>query len=174
VQESPRVLHGRSQEDTDHELAKSVQGLKMACNSDNANDVSCRSGGHERVSFGTYMSTNEEVSDDASMQRAKVTPPTAVERFHARKFGDKGNNADKRYVLKVTGWSGNKRQRILVKSVVKDVLQALVKDEIEDMARENMERNDEMMEDELTAIDTLSKLDPKTLTGSLDEAHQEQ
>jgi hypothetical protein len=51
-----------------------------------------------------------------------------------------------------------------VKSVVKDALQALVKDEIDDMAGENM-----MMEDELTATDIVPKSDPKTVTGSLDE-----
>jgi hypothetical protein len=33
----------------------------MACNSDNTSDVSRRSGGHERVSFGIYMSTDDEV-----------------------------------------------------------------------------------------------------------------
>jgi hypothetical protein len=47
-----------------------------------------------------------------------------------------------------------------VKSVVKDALQALVKDEIDDMAGQNM-----TMEDELTATDTVPKSDPKNRDG---------
>jgi hypothetical protein len=76
-----------------NELANSVQGLKMTCQPDNASDASHRSAGRDRVSFGTYMSTNEEISDDGSVQLSKESPQTAVEQFHARKFQNKAEGS---------------------------------------------------------------------------------
>jgi hypothetical protein len=109
------------------------------------------------------------------VQRSKGTPPTTIERFHSRKFHDKGSSVDKKAMLKVTGMSGNKRQRTPVKTVMMDALQEMVKDEMEDMARQDrLMYAEETMKEEMTATDALLISDPKILMGSSSETQQEQ
>jgi hypothetical protein len=85
MQDSTTNVHEGFKNTTVNDPANSVKESKMACNSDNANDVSHKSAGRDKVSFGTYMSTDEEVLDDGSVQLSRDAPTTATKRFHARK-----------------------------------------------------------------------------------------
>jgi hypothetical protein len=78
-------------------------------------------------------------------------------------------------MLKVTGMSGNKRQWTPMKTVMMDALQEMVKDEMEDMARQDrLMYAEETMKEEMTATDALLISDPKILMGSSSETQQEQ
>jgi hypothetical protein len=94
------------------DLAQSVHDLQVAGNSPSNSRPSQRSGGKERVSFDTKMSTDEECSDGGSVEQKAQELMSIVERFHARKFkATMRARADKRAVLKVTGSSSSKKQK---------------------------------------------------------------
>jgi hypothetical protein len=71
----------------------------------------CKTGGKERVSFGTNISSDEVMSNGTSVQQEAKLWSDAVERFHARKFRDKHlPNSDKQATIhKVAGTGSIKK-----------------------------------------------------------------
>jgi ribosomal protein L12E/L44/L45/RPP1/RPP2 len=131
--------------------------------------------GKERVSFGTRMSTKEEVSKSGSEAKEGKQVTTAIERFHARKIGAKvGRSADKRAVLKVLSSGGVQKQKTPNKSSMQNVVQALEQDGLEELINQMTQEVREPMEVAKTGDVTTPKLVPKNLMGSQDEARQEQ
>jgi hypothetical protein len=91
-------------------LVHSVHELRVECNSFEASWVAQKSGGRERVSFGTNMLMDEESSDGGSVEQKSLSLMTVVEQFHAKKFSENfGYKAEKRVVLKVTGSGSSKK-----------------------------------------------------------------
>jgi hypothetical protein len=102
----------------------------VATNSPSNSGPYQRLGGKERVSFGTYMSTEEECSDVASIEQKPSELMSAVECFHAQKFkATMDVQGDKRAVLKVTGSGNSRKQKTPIKAIVKEALEDLVDDE---------------------------------------------
>jgi hypothetical protein len=131
--------------------------------------------GRDRVSFGTDMSTEEEVSDGRLVKQKEPQMMAAVERLHAKKFRNKEvQNSEKKAILKVNGGGGNKRQKTPVKDYVKGALKCLMDTE-EGEAMTHTE-GEELMEQQ--AVDTVSgaippMVTPKHLTGTHGESRQE-
>jgi hypothetical protein len=90
-----------------------MKELHEACNSKEASWAAQGSHGREgkeRVSFGTNMSTNEELSDGGSVEKMLKAPLSDIECFHAQKFkGD--TTGGKRVVLKISGGGNPKKQK---------------------------------------------------------------
>jgi hypothetical protein len=67
----------------------SGQGESVGCGTSSPrNLLQCK----DRVSFGTDMSMDSEPSEGDSIVKTKLELATAVQRFHARKFGSKGEH----------------------------------------------------------------------------------
>jgi hypothetical protein len=88
-----------------NELADGVKDLNVE--GPRVNDeynVSQHREGKERVSFGTNMATDDESSESGSVHKLPSWLETAIDRFHARKFGGKpSQKLEKREALKVQG-----------------------------------------------------------------------
>jgi hypothetical protein len=157
-----------------NKVTHSVHDLWVTGKSTETSRALQNSGAKERVSFGTNMSTEEDVSDGQSVEQKPLELMTAIERFHARKFkGLSGTNTDKRAILKAAGLGRNKKQRTPVKSYVMEALQDLVKDDVEagtseDEAEDLMELSKEGMVERTSSL----KKVPKHLTGTHDKSHQ--
>jgi hypothetical protein len=154
-------------------VTHNVHGLRVTGKLIETSRASQNSGGKEKVSFGTNMSTEEDVSDGQSVEQKPPELMTAIERFHARKFkGSSGTNTYKRAILKAAGSGRNKKQRTPVKSYVMEALQDLVKDDVEagtseDEAEDLLELPKEGMVERASSLEKV----PKHLTGTHDESH---
>jgi hypothetical protein len=159
-----------------NKVTHSVHDLRVTGKSTETSRALQNSGAKKRVSFGTNMSTEEDVLDGQSVEQKPLELMTAIERFHARKFkGLSGTNTDKRAILKAAGLGRNKKQRTPVKSYVMEALQDLVKDDVEagtseDEAEDLMELSKEGMVERTSSL----KKVPKHLTGTHDKSHQAQ
>jgi hypothetical protein len=104
-------LHG---EDAVRDLATgvNVMHVKEDIGSDSQDDL--MQNRKDRVSFGTNMTTEDESSGKDSCQQVVDKLATAVDRFHARKFGVwKGESLEKRHVLKVVNPDKAKKRKLL-------------------------------------------------------------
>jgi hypothetical protein len=129
----------------------------------------------DRVSVGTDMTPDDTVSTGASMPEVEQHLATTGERLHARKFGMKNaTDSDKKSAPRVATTGTGKKQKTPFKEKVKGVIKMLGEDELKLMAKpmqtEHEERTEVMIAHEAATL----KSDPETLTGTLDEAHQEQ
>jgi hypothetical protein len=96
---SGQSMHGA---DVTQDIATSVKGMHVK--EDSADDFQGDSmqSRKERVSFGTNMTMNDESSGNDSCMQDEAQTMTAIERFHARKYGThKGETSKKRPALKV-------------------------------------------------------------------------
>jgi hypothetical protein len=122
------------------------------------------------------MSVDDELSDSGSIQQAEPKQETAVDKFWARKFGDKGpSGTGKRAILKVAGTGGTKKQKTPSKSTIKGAIMALV----EERSSEQKVQRAKVEPGEMTEVGTTSlavppSSDPENLMGILDESRQEQ
>jgi hypothetical protein len=128
----------------------------------------------ERVSFGTNMTTEDELPGNDSCMQEDAKLLTAVERFHARKFGArKMDGSEKWPVLKVGISSMVKKQKTPINTAVQGATRSLSQDGLHillnEMKEEPSEKPDVKMADDAAAL----VVDPRTLTGSLEEARQE-
>jgi hypothetical protein len=171
----PGSQHQGSLSGIKDELADSVRGMTVACKDEDIKDDVGMWGSKERVSFGTNMSTDDESSESGSVQQSPARPSTAVERFHAKCFGGASDKAgEKKAALKVQGAGTSKKQKTPVKRNIKGMIEAL-----EEGNRENVQNQDKMEfqgkgEEVHSSQDALLKLDPNHLTGTPEEARQEQ
>jgi hypothetical protein len=74
------------------------------------------------------MTQDEQSSDGDSIVKTDLELATAVERFHARKFGAK---TEKRGVLKVNSTTKAKKQKAPVKTNIQGALKLLEPEEME-------------------------------------------
>jgi hypothetical protein len=121
----------------------------------------------DRLSFGTDMSSSEELECSANMQQYGQEIQTAVGRFHARKFGIKSHaEVERKAALKVQAGGASKKQKTPVKDTVRAAFEELMQGEEEEKL--NMAR----MERELASAASPLRSEPKNLTGTSDEARQ--
>jgi hypothetical protein len=100
---------------------------------------------------------------------------TAVSRSQWRKAAAQSESAKaKRAALKVQGSGNKKKQKMLVKTNIAGVLQALEKDGIEAFSGMNSAEGQEVMEEDDTSDVNLLSSVPPHLTGTPGEARQEQ
>jgi hypothetical protein len=161
---------------TGEELAGDTKDMHGSCKL-NEDSLDTRGyAGRDGVSFGTDMSTEEEISDGRSVEQDTQPFMTTVERFHARKFRDNGGQSvDKRAILKVIGGGSNKKQKTPIKDCVKGMLKNLLEtedvDEVKPMAGDVPMKQHEM--------DVASGANPPIahpihMTGTHVKSHQEQ
>lgn len=131
------------------------------------------------------MSSEEETEDSISTKPDETQPLTAIERFHARKFGGRSTGAGERKdALKIAGAGreiekGKKLKNHLTPQV-QNSIQALVNQGLQlieaartlQVKEEVMENMEESPAKKLKA--TTSASNPEHLTGPHDEARQEQ
>jgi hypothetical protein len=115
--------------------------------------------GKEGVSFGTNMTPDDESSDGGSTVKMELELATAVEFFHARKFGMK--NA-KHAALKVHGSGSVKKQRTPVKTGMQGVLKTLDNEEMEEIMKLAKTEPREPMEVVTKDTGATLKLEPPT------------
>jgi hypothetical protein len=131
-----------------------VQGQKVDSETSKSRDIFV---GKEIVSFGTNMTPDDESSDGGSMVKTELELATAVEHFHAMKYGMK---IKKCTALKVHGSGSVKKQRTPIKIGVQGVLKSLDKEEMEEMMKLTKTEPGEPME--MATKDTCAtlKLEP--------------
>jgi hypothetical protein len=92
------------------ELISGVSAMQVVEVSQRSNQTEQKIEGEERVSFGTDMSTEGELSNTGSESKNELQLTSMIARFHARKFGSKaGGSADKRAILKIPSSRGVKK-----------------------------------------------------------------
>jgi hypothetical protein len=127
--------------------------------------------GKGRVSFDTDMTVDEESSDGGSSVKTNLVLATTVDRFHARKFGVK---PEKRGALKVCSAGKVKKQKTPNKSSRQGALAALDSESLEVVMKKTKSQQEELMEEVAQADVAEPKSEPQHLTGTLEEARQEQ
>jgi hypothetical protein len=164
----------RGQDETGQGFSNLVQGLHATCNSVEASWQAHGSTRREKVSFGTNMTTDEESSDGCSVDQKLKEPMTAIERFHARKFGgSKESGAGKKVVLKIVGTGSSKKQQTPVKTGMKEALNALIEEEAIGGLANTIDSTTTVKQEGDDAMEALpSNVNPTHLTGT-QESRQE-
>jgi hypothetical protein len=157
------------------ELISGVSAMQVVDDPKRSNQTEHKFEGKERVSFGTNMSTEEEVSDSGLESKNVTQLTTAIERFHSRKFGSKaGSSADKKAILKISNSVGVKKQRTPNKACMQGAVQMLEQERLEGLIDQATKNSGEPMEVVRTDDVSMPELDPKNLTDSQDEVSHEQ
>jgi hypothetical protein len=117
------------------------------------------------------MTTEDESSGKDSCQQVVDKLATAVDHFHARKFGVwKGESLEKRHVLKVVNPDKAKKKKTPVKSAIQGALRIMAQEDVSLMLRDAKEEPLEKLDVEMADDFAAPMVDPKTLTGSPEEA----
>jgi hypothetical protein len=131
--------------------------------------------GKGRVSFGTNMTMDDESSETGSVHKSPSQFETAIERFHARKFGGNPKQSlEKKSALRVKGTGSTKKQKTPIKEKAKAAMVSLAADEKESQRTQEMTLVQGKMEEDLTQEVVFPILDQKNLMGTPAEARQEQ
>jgi hypothetical protein len=124
----------------------------------------------DRVSFGTNMTPDEELSDGGSVLQTDLVLASVVDRFHARKFGVPTNRKqEKRVTLKATSNGKTKKQKMPVKANVQGVMEQLSQEGEAANMFQPKSKHMEIMEMGKAGESDASKLDHVNLTGARDE-----
>lgn len=167
-----------------NELAKGVKDITVAENSEAQGKLELSVSGKDRVSFGTNMTIEEDTSGSVSKGEEESKQLTAIERFHARKFGPK--TVSSKGALKIAGTGREiekpKKIKALLAPGIQEAVQALIgqgKEYSEAVAAVKMEaeEDNEVAEMEV-AVAKKRKADTTqavttNLTGAHGEPHQE-
>jgi hypothetical protein len=148
--------------------------LHVPCNSGGASGPSHEAKGKECVSFGTNMSSDEDISDGASMEQEIDLLPTAVERFHTIRFRERGSaDTGKHSIHKVVGSGNSKKQRTPIKQGVKAAIRDMLED-VEDAAKDYVmsEVPKELQEERMCMEATSPNVEPTNLMGTHSESYQ--
>jgi hypothetical protein len=115
------------------------------------------------------MTPDEESSDGSSIIKIELELSTAVEQFHARKFGGRAyNKAEKMSALKMSNAGRVKKQKTLVKMAMQEVVKMLGVDGLELMCKED--EQDQLVKEEKLSEDGASLQGAPNLTCTRGEA----
>jgi hypothetical protein len=129
----------------------------------------------DHVSFSTNMTSEDESSGNDSCMQNTNALTSAVDCFHARKFGvKKGENVEKRAALKVVNPGKAKKQKTPVKASLQGASKNMGQESVRLMLSNANEEPREKLDVEMADEAAAQMVDPKTLTGSPAEARREQ